>query len=190
MSAQPLASWEVRSMNEKSAMADRPEISASIYRELRKVAAARLQSERDNHTLQPTALVHEAYMRLAEQPDSIWKDRGRILGLAAHAMRHILVDHARARATEKRGAGAVQVSLDEGILSSRDSLIDVLAIDEALTQLEAFDPRQAKVLELHFFAGLAFEEIAQELRVSARTILRDWEMARAWLRRHLAHPDH
>jgi RNA polymerase sigma-70 factor (ECF subfamily) len=161
------------------------EISASIYRELRKLAAAKMRSERDNHTLQPTALVHEAYLRLADQPDSVWKDRGRILGLAAQAMRHILVDHARARATEKRGAGTVQISVNEGVLSSRDSFFDVLTIDEALSRLSAFDSRQAKVLELHFFGGLSIEEIAQELKISPRTIARDWAMARAWLRRQL-----
>jgi RNA polymerase sigma factor (TIGR02999 family) len=161
-------------------------ISASIYRELRKLAAAKMRSERDNHTLQPTALVHEAYLRLADQPDSVWKDRGRIIGLAAQAMRHILVDHARARATEKRGAGTVQISVDEGTLSSRDSFMDVLAIDEALSQLGAFDSRQAKVLELHFFGGLSIEEIAQELNISSRTIARDWTMGRAWLRRQLS----
>ena len=166
-------------------MIDEARISASVYKQLRRLAAAQMRSERDNHTLQPTALVHEAYMRLAGQPDSVWKDRGRVVVLAAQAMRHILVDHARARAAGKRGAGAVQISVDEGMLASRDSLVDVLAIDEALAQLEIFDSRQAKVLELHFFGGLSIEEIARELKVSPRTIVRDWTMARAWLRRQL-----
>lgn len=162
------------------------EISSSIYKELRKVAAARMQHERGNHTLQPTALVHEAYLRLADQPESFWKDRARVLGLAAHAMRHILVDHARAHVAGKRGAGGVQVTLDEGLAPSSDSPIDILAIDEVLTRLEEFDPRQAKVLELHFFAGLTFDEIAVELGLSSRTIKRDWIMARAWLAQQLA----
>ncbi len=162
------------------------DIEASLYRELRRIAAAKMRFERGNHTLQPTALVHEAYLHLADQPDSIWKDRSRILGLAAHAMRHILVDHARAHAAGKRGAGAVQVTLDEGVASSNESQVDILAVDEALTRLAEFDPRQAKVLEMHFFAGLTFEEIAVELGISARTIKRDWTMARAWLYQQLA----
>jgi RNA polymerase sigma-70 factor (ECF subfamily) len=167
-------------------LTDDADISSSIYKELRKIASARMKLERGNHTLQPTALVHEAYLRLADQSDSIWKDRSRILGLAAHAMRHILVDHARAHAAGKCGAGAVQVTLDEGVASSNDSQVDILAVDEALTRLAEFDPRQAKVLEMHFFAGLTFEEIAVELGISARTIKRDWTMARAWLYQQLA----
>lgn len=167
-------------------LTDDADISSSIYKELRKIASARMKLERGNHTLQPTALVHEAYLRLADQPDSIWKDRSRVLGLAAHAMRHVLVDHARAHAAGKRGAGAVQVTLDEGVASSNESQVDILAVDEALTRLAEFDPRQAKVLEMHFFAGLTFEEIAVELGISARTIKRDWTMARAWLYQQLA----
>ena len=162
------------------------EIGASIYKELRKIASAKMRLERGNHTLQPTALVHEAYMRLAEQPESAWKDRSRILALAANAMRHILVDHARAHSAGKRGAGAVQVTLDEGLAASSNALADVLAVDEALTRLAEFDPRQARVLELHFFAGLTFDEIAAELGVSVRTIKSDWAMARAWLHQQLA----
>jgi RNA polymerase sigma factor (TIGR02999 family) len=162
------------------------EINASIYKELRRIASARMHLERGNHTLQPTALVHEAYIRLADQPESAWRDRSRILGLAAHAMRHILVDHARAHSAGKRGAGAVQVTLDDGLAASNGALADILAIDEALTQLAEFDPRQARVLELHFFAGLTFDEIADELGVSTRTIKRDWTMARAWLHEQLA----
>jgi RNA polymerase sigma-70 factor (ECF subfamily) len=166
--------------------ADESEINTSIYKELRKLAAAKMRIERNNHTLQPTALVHEAYLRLADQPGSIWKDRSRILGLAAHAMRHILVDYARAHSAEKRGAGAIQVTLDDGLAVSTGTLVDVLAIDEALTRLAKFDARQARVLELHFFAGLPFDEIAVELGVSARTVKSDWTMARAWLHRQLS----
>ena len=162
------------------------EIGSSIYKELRRLAAARMRFERGNHTLQPTALVHEAYLRLADQADSEWKDRTRILGLAAHAMRHILVDHARAHAAGKRGAGAIQITLDEGLSASNEDRGDILAIDEALTRLAEFDSRKAKVVELHFFAGLSFDEIAMELCVSARTIKRDWTIARAWLHQQLA----
>ena len=161
------------------------DLNASIYKELRKLAAARMRLERGNHTLQPTALVHEAYMRLAGQPESIWKDRSRILGLAAHAMRHILVDYARAHSAGKRGAGAVQVTLADGLVSSNEKLVDVMAVDQALNKLAEFDPRQARVMELHFFAGLTFEEIAAVLQMSERTIKRDWTMARAWLHQQL-----
>ena len=161
-------------------------VEDSLYRELRKIAAARMRFERGNHTLQPTALVHEAYMRLANEHDSVWHDRSRILALAAHAMRNILVDYARSHKAEKRGDGAVQVTLDEGFAVSDSSLADVLAVDKALRQLAEFDPRQAQVLEMHFFAGLTFEEIAEQLGVSSRTVKRDWNMARAWLRRELS----
>jgi RNA polymerase sigma-70 factor, ECF subfamily len=161
-------------------------IDASLYKELRRIAAARMRLERGNHTLQPTALVHEAYLRLSDQPHSAWQDRARILGLAAQAMRHILVDHARAHSAGKRGAGAVQITLDDGLAVSSSALVDILVLDEALTKLAGFDSRQARVLELHFFAGLTFEEIAEELGVALRTVKRDSSMARAWLRQQLA----
>ena len=173
-------------MPQEAAPAHEAEIASSIYKELRKLAAAKMHFERGNHTLQPTALVHEAYIRLADQPESVWKDRSRILGLAAHAMRNVLVDYARAHSTGKRGAGAVQVTLEEGLTASSGTLVDVLVVDEALSRLAEFDARQARVLELHFFAGLSFEEIAAELSVSTRTIKRDWTMARAWLHQQLA----
>jgi RNA polymerase sigma factor (TIGR02999 family) len=164
------------------------ELQASLYRELRKLAAAKMHLERGNHTLQPTALVHEAYLRLSAEPASIWAHRSRILGLAAHTMRHILVDYARSRNAGKRGAGAIHVTLDEGQAASQNSLVDILAVDEALHRLAEFDPRQARVLELHFFAGLTFEEIAAELDVSESTIKREWTMARAWLHKELTRP--
>jgi len=162
------------------------EINASLYRELRRIASAKMHGERGNHTLQPTALVHEAFVRLADQPQSAWVDRSRILGLAAHAMRHILVDHARAHGAGKRGAGAVQVTLDEGLKASSGTLVDILAVDEALSRLSELDPRQARILELHFFGGLTFDEIAVELGISPRTVKNDWRMARAWLYQQLA----
>lgn len=160
-------------------------ITASLYQELRRIASAKMHFERGNHTLQPTALVNEAYMRLANQPEAVWKDRAHILGLAAHAMRNILVDHARAHAADKRGAGHVQITLDEGMQASSDALADILAVDEALSNLAEFDSRQAKVLELHFFAGLTFEEIADQLGTSVRTVKSDSSMARAWLHQQL-----
>ncbi|HXS14065.1 MAG TPA: ECF-type sigma factor [Acidobacteriaceae bacterium] len=161
-------------------------MSSSLYAELHRLAAAKMRHERGNHTLQPTALVNEAYMRLAAQTESVWRDRARCLGTAARVMRNVLIDHARVYRAEKRGGGAIQVTLDDDLLPSAKSLIDVLAIDEALNQLARFDPRQAEILELHFFGGLTFEEIAANLSVSPRTVKRDWTMARAWLKKELS----
>ena len=162
------------------------DLATSLYQELHRLAAAKMRFERGNHTLQPTALVNEAYLRLNDCSQSMWQDRGRVLGTAANVMRHILVDHARAHNAEKRGDGLVQVTLIEENMAAAGNPVDVLAVDQALTRLAAFDERQAKVLEMHFFGGLTFEEIAQQLDASARTIKRDWIMARAWLRRELS----
>jgi RNA polymerase sigma factor (TIGR02999 family) len=161
------------------------EMGSSLYRELHRLAAAKMRFERGNHTLQPTALVHEAYLRLAAGSQPIGNDRIQILGLAARIMRNILVDHARTHQAAKRGAGAVQVTLDEGLAAAPGPMVDVLAVDDALTRLAKLDQRQADILEMHFFAGLTFEEIALHLGLSARTVKRDWIMARAWLRREL-----
>lgn len=164
----------------------RPDLPSTLYDQLHRLAAAKMRNERGNHTLQPTALVNEAYLRLAECDGSLWQDRARLLGTAAHMMRNILVDHARAHRAGKRGDGAVRVTLDSGMLVTGGSPIDVLAVDEALTRLAAFDERQATILELHFFTDLTYEEIAQHLGVSTRTIKREWTMARAWLHDQLA----
>ncbi len=163
-----------------------PDLALSLYNQLRRIAVAKMRLERGNHTLQPTALVHEAYLRLADCNESALQDRARILGMAAHMMRNILVDHARAHRAEKRGDGAVQVTLVSGVAISDGSTVDVLAVDEALTRLAAFDKRQAEILELHFFAGQTFEDIALQLGVSTRTVKRDWSMARAWLHQQLS----
>ena len=162
------------------------EMGSSLYGELHRLAAGKMRFERANHTLQPTALVHEAYLRLADRGEPLGKDRIQVLGLAARIMRNILVDHARTNQAAKRGAGAVQVTLDEGLVAAPGSMVDVLAVDDALTRLAEFDRRQADILELHFFAGLTFEEIALQLGLSARTVKRDWSMARAWLRQELS----
>jgi RNA polymerase sigma-70 factor (ECF subfamily) len=163
------------------------DLAASLYQELHRLAVGKMRFERGNHTLQPTALVNEAYLRLGSGSDSMWQDRTRVLGLAANVMRHILVDHARAHRAGKRGDGQVQVTLiEEMVAGVSSSTVDILAVDEALTRLAAFDPRQEKILEMHFFAGLTFEEIALQLDVSTRTVKRDWTMARAWLRQQLS----
>ena len=163
------------------------DLASSLYQELHRLAVGKMRFERGNHTLQPSALVNEAYLRLVDCPDSMWADRSRVLGLAASVMRHILVDHARAHNAGKRGDGQLQVTLVEDMAGgTTTSTADVLAVDEALTRLAEFDPRQAKVLEMHFFGGLTFEEIALQLDVSARTVKRDWTVARAWLRQELS----
>jgi RNA polymerase sigma-70 factor, ECF subfamily len=163
------------------------DLAASLYQELHRLAVGKMRFERGNHTLQPSALVNEAYLRLVDRSDSMWTDRSRVLGIAANVMRHILVDHARAHNAGKRGDGQLQVTLIEDMAGgTSSSTADVLAVDEALTRLAEFDPRQAKVLEMHFFGGLTFEEIAQQLDVSLRTVKRDWAMARAWLRQELS----
>jgi RNA polymerase sigma-70 factor, ECF subfamily len=156
-------------------------LAPSLYRELHNLAARKMRFERANHTLQPSALVNEAYVRLAETSSSIWQDRAHFLATAARVMRHILVDHARSHGADKRGAGAVQVTLDENVLQTPKHTIDILALHEALERLSKLDARQGRIVELHFFGGLSFEEIASVLQVSERTVKRDWAMARIWL---------
>ena len=153
----------------------------SLYRELHKLATRKMRFERANHTLQPSALVNEAYVRLAEASSSVWQDRAHFLATAARVMRHILVDHARSHGADKRGAGAVQVTLDENVLQTPNHSIDILALHEALERLSNLDARQGRIVELHFFGGLSFEEIASILELSERTVKRDWALARIWL---------
>jgi RNA polymerase sigma-70 factor, ECF subfamily len=157
-----------------------------VYSELRKLARHYMRSERVNHTLQPTALVNEAYMRLMGEPGGSWQNRAHFFATAAQLMRHILVDHARARIASKRGGLQNQVTLVDDIVSTQEQSIDVLALHEALEKLAEFDPRQARVVELHSFSGLTFPEIAYVLDASERTVKRDWEMARAWLKIQLS----
>ena len=152
-----------------------------VYAELRKRAAAYLRRERPGHTLQPTALVHEAYLRMAGQDRAAWKNRAQFFGVAACMMRRILVDHARALNMAKRAGRLINVELqdDHAVVAAPD--IDVLALDEALTRLAAFDARKTAVAELRFFSGLSVEETAQVLGVSVATVEREWQVARAWL---------
>lgn len=158
-----------------------------LYQELRDIASHRLREERDHQTLRTTALVHEAYLRLAQQREVAWSDRGQVLGLAAQMMRRILVDEARVRGAEKRGGAAVKVGLESSpdCVSPQDE-VDVLALNDALDRLAELNARQAKTVELRYFGGLSLEETAMELGASVATVRRDWRIARAWLFQRLA----
>jgi RNA polymerase sigma-70 factor (ECF subfamily) len=160
-----------------------------VYDEFRALARHYLAQERANHTLQPTALVHEAYMKLVDQTRVDWQGRSHFFAVAAQAMRRILVDHARSRQRDKRGGGRARVVLDEAVALSPQKDEDVLALDEALERLAMLDPRQAKVVELRFFGGLSVDEVAEALSVSKRTVEGDWTFARAWLSRELRNDD-
>lgn len=157
-----------------------------VYGELRRIARSAMRGEREDHTLQTTALVHEAYLRLVGS-DVAWEGSGHFMRVAARAMRRILVDHARSRSRQKRGQGEVPVSLDtlEGILPGGSRPDDVLELDRALDRLAALEERKAQAIELHYFGGLSYEEVAQALDVSPATVHRDLRMARAWLYKEL-----
>lgn len=160
-----------------------------IYAELHDIAERQMRHERGDHTLQPTALVNEAFLRLAGNHDADWKNRQHFLSLAAQAMRRILVDHARRRNAQKRGGRQDKLELNDALrLSSDDEhdAMDLESLDESLEQLAALDPRQAKVVELRFFGGLSVEETAEVLEISTATVKRDWAFARAWLKRALS----
>jgi|ERR1035438_9383957 RNA polymerase sigma factor (TIGR02999 family) len=152
-----------------------------VYNELRRLAGALMRNEPSDHTLQTTALVHEAYLRLVAGSAVDWSNRAHFFAVAATVMRRILVDHARARRSEKRGGDLPKVNLDEVMLGSEESWDQILAVHEALSRFAAIDQRASKVVELRFFAGLGLEEVAQVLCVSTRTVKRDWEAAQAWL---------
>jgi RNA polymerase sigma factor (TIGR02999 family) len=155
-----------------------------VYDELRRLARRYLQQERPGHTLQSTALVHEAYLRLVDQNVS-WQNRAHFFGIAAQMMRRILVDHARSRSAAKRGDGACRVTLDEGLVALAERDLDLVALDAALTNLAKIDPQQAKIVELRFFAGLSIEDTSEALHISPATVKRDWAMAKAWLHREM-----
>jgi RNA polymerase sigma-70 factor, ECF subfamily len=154
-----------------------------VYGELKRLASYYLSRERVGHTLQTTALVHEAYMRLVNQEHVNWKNRAHFLGVAAEMMRRILVNHARDRVAAKRGGGAKRVSLSMVGNSGEQPDIDVIALDQALTELAVFDSRKSRIVELKFFGGLTTEEIAEVMDISHGTVEHDWKMARAWLYR-------
>ena len=158
-----------------------------VYAELRARAASHLAKERPSHTLQPTALVHEAFLRLVDQTRVDWRGRTHFFAVASEMIRRILVDHARMHGASKRGGGASRVELDENAVSSGTSptTVDLIALDDALAELRRLSHRQAQVVELKFFGGLSVEETAQVLDVSERTVKGDWRVARAWLRQRL-----
>ena len=157
-----------------------------VYRELRRLAHAYMRNERPGHTLQTTALIHEAYQRLVDTPHVGWHDRNHFFAVCAQLMRRILVDYARARGYQKRGGGVRPVSLDEAVIPPRERGRDLVALDEALAALARVDARKSQVVELRFFGGLTEAETAEVLKISPDTVLRDWKLAKAWLLRYLA----
>ena len=161
---------------------------ALLYKELRRLAAGCLRRERPNHTLQPTALVNEAYLRLAAQSQPEWNDRVRFLAVASHLMREVLIDYARTRNRAKRGGGQAPICVEDAGELAATQEVDMVALDDALNALERVDTQQRQIVELRYFGGLNIEETAQVLGVSPATVKRDWRMAKAWLHRELS-PD-
>ncbi len=157
-----------------------------VYDELRRQAARYLRREQAGHTLQTTALIHEAYVRLVDQRNVQWQNRAHFFGIAAQMMRRILVDHARTKKRAKRGGSDVKVSLADATIPVKERDLDVVALDEALTRLAAIDEQQSRVVELRFFSGLTVEETAEVMGISPATVKRDWSMAKAWLHRELS----
>ena len=176
---QLLAAW---SSGDQDALAT---LTPIIQHELHRLAARYMAGERPGHVLQPTALVNEAYMRLADWKEVRWQNRAHFFAMAAQIMRRVLVDMARTRDRTKRGGGRLHVSLSEAEQVAAPQAADFVALDDALNSLEALDPRKSRVVELRFFAGLSLEEVAHVLDVSVATVRRDWSLARAWLYREL-----
>ena len=162
------------------------ELVPVVHQELRRLARLQLRGERLNHTLHTTALVNEAFIRLVDLRRIQWQDRAHFLSLSARLMRRILVDHARSRNYQKRGGGAMNVTLDEALVGSAERGADLLALDDALQSLARQDPRKSQVVELRFFGGLSVDETAEALKVSPETVLRDWRLAKVWLLREVS----
>jgi len=158
----------------------------AIYDELRRQAARYLRQERPGHTLQTTALIHEAYVRLVDQRNVQWQNRAHFFGIAAQMMRRILVDHARTKKRAKRGGSDIKVSLDDAAVAVKGPDQDVVAVEEVLSRLSKTDEQQSRVVELRFFSGLTVEETAEVMGISPATVKRDWSMAKAWLHRELS----
>jgi RNA polymerase sigma-70 factor (ECF subfamily) len=156
-----------------------------VYAELRRQAVAYVRRERADHTLQPTALVHEAYLRLVGQERVVWQDRAHFFGVAAQMMRRILVDHARGHGRAKRFGGAMRVELDDRIGAAEPRDCELLIVDQALTELTAIDPRQGQIVEMRYFGGLTDVEVAEALGISRSTVTREWQIAKGWLYRRI-----
>jgi RNA polymerase sigma factor (TIGR02999 family) len=161
------------------------ELIAIVYGELRQIARRLMRREHSHHTLQTTALVHEAYLRLAGQPDVEWQNRAHLYGVAAQIMLRLLVDYGRTRRRAKRGGGGANVPLDEAVAAAAERDPDLVALDDALRELATVDAQQSRIVELRYFGGLTIEETAEVLGVSSMTVKRDWRVARAWLHRQL-----
>ncbi|MBI1849316.1 MAG: sigma-70 family RNA polymerase sigma factor [Planctomycetes bacterium] len=159
-----------------------PKLLAVLYDEMHRIAERQLRHERSDHTLQPTALVHEAYLRLVDQRSQNFENRAHFLAVASTAMRRVLMQHARGRDAQKRGGGRVQVTLGDVAGAFEERATDLVALDDALERLEQFDPVKSRIVELRFFGGLTIEEIADVLGIATRTVERDWRAARAWLK--------
>lgn len=157
-----------------------------VYDELRRMARGYLRHQSSGHTFQTTELIHEAYLKLAKNDGKTWHNRAHFFGVAAKAMRHILVDYARSKQSQKRGGQAEKITLEENLVASTNHSQEIIALDEALKQLEALDERKVRVVEMKFFGGLTTEEITEVLKVSPETVKRDWKFARTWLLRELA----
>lgn len=161
------------------------QLTPLVYEELHRLAHRHMRRERPGHTLQTTALLNEAFVHIIDQRSVHWRCRAQFLAIASRLMRRILVDHARAHNREKRGGGALQMPLDEAAFVSQERATDLIALDDALSDLEVIDQRKSQVVELRFFGGMKVEEIAEALHVSEVTVMRDWRTARAWLRREI-----
>ena len=166
--------------------AARDQLMSVVYEELHRLARRYMRRESPGHTLQTSALVNEAFLRLVDQRNVHWQNRSHFFGIAAQMMRRILVDYARGRKYAKRGGGARALSLDEGLIVSEERSAEVVAVHEALEELAKFDPRKSQIVELRFFGGLTIDETAEVLGVSPGTIMSDWTMAKAWLRREIS----
>lgn len=169
----------------RDAASDKPgaldSLVTALYDDLRRLAMSHLNAERADHTLQPTALVHEAYVKLVDQRSTTWTDRLHFFAIASRVIRRILIDHARERGAQKRGGGGTKLSLADHDVAAPERELDLVALDEALRELEQIDAQQARVVELRYFAGCTIDEIAQVMNVGKRTVDRDWQAAKAWL---------
>lgn len=184
-------SANITDLLQAAALGERDDVNAlmgAIYEDLHRLAAKHLRHERVNHTLQPTALVHEAYLKLIDQKRTTWRDRNHFFAIAARVIRRILVDHARSRGAIKRGARNERIPLEQVAETTADENVDLVALDEALEELNGLDARQAKIVELRFFGGMSLDEIADTMDIGRRSVDRHWAAAKAWLLFQLSDP--